>query len=400
MKKYLVLLLCLCFLILGIQFFSKDADARKKDKSEKSETPSEPGIEIEGMADIREAGLSEAYDRALKNAQRRAIEKVLGTIYSAKAVVESSRLIEDIIITKTEGYIKKYKIINKWQEGELAIVRISAQVGKDKLKQDTLAIEEVQQKMSRPRTAIFIDEIMIGKSDKSTSAVSYSLIAEMFIKKGFNIVERVSISQEILNKFLKTSASGIGFTKMAYEIGNKIGADIIISGKVITEKGQKVEVYGVELNPTKADMTIKAVNIDDGRILATITKSGSFPIQTSERDASIRAINSIASNVSDKLITGILKSWEDILNNGNELTLNTKGLDLKQGYEFESALKRYYREVVEVHNKGKSGDIITYTVKFLGNANDMARALSLKDCGFKINDIDFEMNTVDINISR
>ena len=63
----------------------------------------------EGTADIMEAGIAEATDRAYLDAQHKAIEKALGKLYSARTVVESGLFISQTVMANVKGYIRKWE---------------------------------------------------------------------------------------------------------------------------------------------------------------------------------------------------------------------------------------------------------------------------------------------------
>jgi len=64
-------------------------------------------ITVEGM------GMSE--DAAIENAKRNAVEMGIGTIMSSETVVKNSVVFSDNIYAKAIGFVKTYKVTDKFQ---------------------------------------------------------------------------------------------------------------------------------------------------------------------------------------------------------------------------------------------------------------------------------------------
>ena len=63
-------------------------------------------VEAEGQAMIKNGDEPAARDRALEDAQRKAVESAVGTMISAETVMENYQIISDRILAKSAGYIK------------------------------------------------------------------------------------------------------------------------------------------------------------------------------------------------------------------------------------------------------------------------------------------------------
>src|SRR6266478_3685841 len=54
--------------------------------------------------------------RALAEAQKKAVEMVVGVHVSAKTLVSKAIEIQSNILARTDGYVKKYDVLKEWQE--------------------------------------------------------------------------------------------------------------------------------------------------------------------------------------------------------------------------------------------------------------------------------------------
>ncbi|MDD5258894.1 MAG: hypothetical protein PHD29_02900 [bacterium] len=125
MKKFL------CAILLGSLLFSACATGRpninsaNKNKREKEVTEV---VQAEGLAAIFDNDLLDAKKRALGEAQRNAVEMTVGVYVNAATRVEKALMVDQQILSKTNGYIKKYKILSSGREGDLYKTKIEALV--------------------------------------------------------------------------------------------------------------------------------------------------------------------------------------------------------------------------------------------------------------------------------
>jgi len=357
----------------------------------------------EGLAELRKAGAPEAYDRAEQDALKKAIEVALGTIIDARTLGSiSGQILDEKIYSKRAGYIRSYKVISRRVEDDVAYVKVRAVVGLQKLKDDVMALDILQHRMNLPKTLILIDENNLG----SKSDASYNVLVKKFSEKRFTIISPDEISDDYKNKINSLYSSmdkdENQFITLAAKIGMDANADIVIVGKAKAVSGGQINVQGYSgnLKSYQADSSFKVVNVGDGRILAISSKHGAAS-HIVDQTGGINALTKAAESAADELIDQILKAWEDVLNNGNLLTLYVKGLSITDELTFNKSLKNTFREVKEVYAKQKKGDKSVFTVRYLGTARDFATALVTKEnFDFKVNVESYDFGSLVINASK
>ncbi len=352
----------------------------------------------EGLAEIRKAGLADAYDKAEEAAKTKAVEKALGTILDARIIGSSGVILEETIYAKKQGYIKKSEIISKREEDGIAYITVKAEVGLQKLKDDVMGLDIMHKRMNMPKTVVFIKEYNVGKPSKQKAA--YNTIIAKFREKKFDIISPSRISSVKVKKLHKYMASDENlFISTAGDMGMDANADVVIVGKAVSEKAGRV-MEGSKLNSYQADVDFKVVNVGDGRIIAASSKHGAAP-HLSDISGGINAIKKATEPAADDLLDQIIKSWEDILNNGNLITLYVTGLSLTEEIKFEKLFKHYYREVREVYVKQRKGNKSVFTVKYLGSPRDMATALvNKKSFPYKVTVKKYDFGEVTITAKR
>ena len=358
-------------------------------------------VVADGLAEVREAGLADAYDRAEEAAKTKAIEKALGTIIDARIIGSSGVILEETIFAKKQGYIRESEIVSKKEEDGIAYVTVKAEVGMQRLKDDVMALDILQHRMNMPKAIIFIQEESFGKPSRQKA--SYNVIIQKFKEKKFIFISpsKVSAAQrkriKTLYKYMEVDENA--FISSAGKLGFDLEADVVIVGKAVSQKAGRI-MEGSKLNSYQADVDFKVVNVGDGEIIATSSQHGAAA-HLSDNTGSINAITKASGIAADDLIDQILKAWEDKLNNGNLITLKVRGLSMTEAIKFEKLLKAYYREVKEVYAKPKKGTTDVYSVKFLGTPRDMAKILVTKE-GFpyKISDVKHDFGEVNVKAKR
>jgi hypothetical protein len=362
--------------------------------------PNEKIVETTGMADIRKAGEAEAYDRAIEDAQRKGVEEAIGTFVDQQTITEKGVLIKDQISGRSSGYIKNREILKQWKEGGMVYVKVRLVIGMEKLKDDVLALDMAQKRMKMPRVIVYVKESYLGKDNTGTTGTVYNTLISKFAEKKFIIVNRQNptLSGEE-NAMLNSLSSQDRIATMAQAIGAKNSADIVIAGSGEARDAGIGTLYGSDMKSYQANVNLQVINVNDGRIMATTIKQGAAPHINPEQGM-IASLKKVTEPAADDLINQVLAAWEDILNNGNMLTLKVTGLTMTEGFQFQKALKQYFREVKDVFDKGMENGRMVYTVKYLGDAKDFAMALSTVSFGFTVEVSAYDAVSVTIKATK
>ena len=107
-------------------------------------------VEAEGQAMVKNGDEPAARDRALEDAQRKAVESAVGTMISAETVMENYQIISDRILAKSSGYIKNYNIVSSGAENGIYKVVIKALVATGNLSSDVDAISALLKRKGMP----------------------------------------------------------------------------------------------------------------------------------------------------------------------------------------------------------------------------------------------------------
>ena len=169
-----------------------------------------------------------ARDRALKDALRNAVERAMGTFISSSTIVENYRLIEDRILSKSEGYVKSYRILSEEKKDGLYRIRILAQVSGGKLEEDLKGIRLISLQKGRPL-------IYVSSPRKKIR----DFFADKLLSDGFSITTDSS-NADLLLKL--DYAEELEERNLGYEANLGI-FHLYISAKIIDRSGETISAY-------------------------------------------------------------------------------------------------------------------------------------------------------------
>lgn len=139
-------------------------------------------IEAEGWAPISPADLSGTRQRALAEAQKKAVEKVVGVQVAAFTRVEASITVRQRITADIKGYIRRYDVLAEWMDAGFHKMRIKALVSRRRSAQDSPDNVSSQPPPGNPKVsiAIFGKGTAIEGGSNASAAVRSRLLAHGF----------------------------------------------------------------------------------------------------------------------------------------------------------------------------------------------------------------------------
>ncbi|MCK5566113.1 MAG: flagellar assembly protein T N-terminal domain-containing protein, partial [Planctomycetes bacterium] len=129
-------------------------------------------IKAKGYGTIHGNDKAAARDKAIEDAQRKAVEQAMGTMISSESVTKNFQLISDRILSLSSGYIEKYRVISEKEIDDEVEVEIAAIVGMSKLNDSVQAIKNLIRRMDRPKIMVLIAEQSIREEGQQLSEKS------------------------------------------------------------------------------------------------------------------------------------------------------------------------------------------------------------------------------------
>jgi hypothetical protein len=323
-------------------------------------------VEAEGSAPI-EISYQQAQRDALHDAQRNAVEKALGTIISSETIVENYILIKDKILTRVNGYVKKYKILSTSSQNQVYANKIRAEVEKMALADDIAALAQILPRMNYPSLAVLLQEqslsARLDKTDLNLQAARQT-IEKRLKQKGFTLVHIDALQAKNLMDGRQKSG---GYT-----------AQLLVNGTASVQDNG-ASPYSDRFHSYAATISADIYETATGQILASASTQAVVP-HHSFAIGSQAALQKAAGEMADKLCRRIVKTWLDSCYNEHQVILVVNGTTFSDLPELTGKLSDL-SGIAGVHQKTFSRGRAELVIKWQ-NCNTMRLAGIIDDLDF------------------
>ena len=322
-------------------------------------------ITVYGESPIYDGKVVPARKRALEDAFRTAVRKVIGTMVTAESYTQNAISIDDSIVTKAKGYIKTYEILEEQTNKGSILLKAKVVVSVEPIRDDLTAMKILIESMGNPRVVVLIDE-----EGQETVRHSYaaSQITKALTDKAFYIVDPFSkgnlTEKEILNAFKKGDFRGLD--------SDKLKADILMVGKGRVENVTNVGLAGLVGSIVNLDM--KVIRIETGKIITeqSIRMNGvGANSESSYKDAFSKA----GEKISGLLINEITKVWGASLLNGRDVILEVSVDDYMKLKDFKRRISQLFG-VRQVNQQSFKNGKALFRLRFTGSPQTLADIIS------------------------
>jgi len=359
----------------------------------------------EGIAVIVDNNTALARDQAVKDALRMVVEQTVGTMISSETVVQSYEVLQDQIYSKTQGYIRNYNIINESPDGNLYRVTIQANVAKGVLKNDLMALGLLIARKNMPRIMIMVAEQNVGMhhyaywwhvvTGHADLTITENTLMEKLAEKGFNIVDH---SVKTKNMQISNAYKIESLTNDAIKtIGNLYDAEVVIYGKALSKLAGSV--MGSSMKSAQADVSLRAVNTDNGQVIASSTNHAAA-VHPSEVNAGTEALKLAAEGIAEKLITQIINRWSQDVSEGTMIQVVISGIkSYNHLVKFKEIIQKKIRGVAGLYQRDFSSGVATLDINISTTAQNLADELIVIDyAGFVIDITSITQNSINLEM--
>lgn len=307
---------------------------------------------------------------AIALAQRLAIEQVAGVYIKSKTSVKNFQVLQDEILTTSEGFIDTQKILEQKEDAKTKKVKVKIQF-KVKSKDLAKAIDELADlilKTGNKRIMLFIDETHDNQVAKISSLQTG--IEDLLIGRSFPIIdveysnkiraEERTLMQEILNSDSK-----------AAELARQKGAEIVIIGtaKISYDK------FDGKFHQAMANIILKAVNASTAQKLASKQASISGG-ETTKEGAYMAAGKRGGQEIGEQLTNDFIRALLQEMKQGVKIMIVLTGISnyRKQVLPFTKLLKEIPK-VKGAEQRSYGGDRAEFEVLYQGTQTDLETAI-------------------------
>ena len=145
-------------------------------------------VEAEGLVPYKADDLPGTKAAALAEAQKSAVELVVGVYVTAKTRVEKAVAIEQNILTKAAGYVKRYEILSEGRSGDWYKMRIRALVSTKEIHEDLDSVGALKQPaVGYPRVAVSLQEF-VGEKESGAN-IATQAVTQVLLNAGYKVVD-------------------------------------------------------------------------------------------------------------------------------------------------------------------------------------------------------------------
>lgn len=359
-------------------------------------------IESSGTGSIVAGDVAHARDDAIDDALRTGIEQALGMLVESETLTENYQLIEDRIISKTQGYVQNYRVVSEGKRDEMLYeVTVEARIKVADIKNDLEGIQTLMRRKNTPRMMVLIEERNVGETpgyhaiDADLNTAETALM-DAFMAKGFRFVDESTVKRNLTQQ--KRAAVLAGDTEQAVAIGKMVGAEVLLAGKALA-KATEITAYGTKIRSQQATVSVRAIRTDTGDIIATSNAQGKFS-HIDDIAGGTAAIQKASEKVAAEIMDEILQQWQSDVSSGSTVSLQVQGLtDFDLLSKFKSSLSYYVRGMESLNQRSWNNGIAVFEVVLKGNADDLAKRLSNKEMdGHMLQVIGMSQNSVSVKL--
>lgn len=368
--KYLIMVLLVFVLMLG-QAFAQDAEITMS-------------VKAEGSAAVKNNDLGQAKDEALADAKRNAVEAGVGVFVKSEALGKDYMVVEKTILTKSEGYISWWEVIEgsqkveKFEGNQLLTIKISAKVKLLSLIGDLSDIEVIYEQMQRPRIMVLMAETNMEKDAKGLP-VSANAIMRVLQEKRFDVVDPEVIKQLVANE-ANRAAIERGDTKAAAILAMNQGAEILVLGTADANEQSLDDLTGGGIKSASALVNARVVYADTGDVLFSPKQGEGKGASTSKAsEAGSKALDAAGTNLikndTQAFAAQVLARWARELQNGRTFRLTCNSVSYKEFGDIKKAVKRF-RGYVKIVREKYDAKVATMDVVFKSDPDSFRERLS------------------------
>ena len=228
---------------------------------------------------------------ALRDAERIAVENVVGTYIDSQTMVSQGKVALDDIYAKATGFVRNTNVISEGTTSDGYTVNTD---GNSALISQLTAIR----RLNDPRIAVVV--LNRGQRDE----ISETAINERLIDMGFSHVVDANLVASLQDAQLLEHVYNGGSS--IHSVGSNFGVDFLVLGKTTTDSRQ-IEIpdfqggyKNTRLTSGKAEMTAKIIRFDTGDIVGSFAVEASG-IENGSGYAEKKAVKALAVQAAEKV---------------------------------------------------------------------------------------------------
>ncbi len=334
-------------------------------------------VQAAGLAAVQSHDLAGAYAQAERNALREAVETAVGTLVSGQTRVSHLAVVEDEILTRTAGYVERYRVVDRRRlDARTVQVTLDAVVRLGALEQSLAALDLLVDAVGSPRLLCLGRLVTVGKPPADGGVATALRRALSRASNRFALVAPVSPAV--------ASASWDDIATVA-ALGRRQGAEVVIRAEVAVQAAPDAPVPfsgGVSLGQlgicsAQAQVQLDALWTDSGQAFASLSLTEKAAAPTAAAAAE-KAVRSGTERAAGQLVQRLAEDWRERVYNGQWVRLVVDGPAAQQD-GFKALASGRLPSLESLVPRSRSGDVAVYDARCRGTGFRLARDLAACD---------------------
>ena len=326
-----------------------------------------------------------AKEQAKDDALRNCVQQVARTIVTAATETDQAQLLSDKIFAHSEGYVRKFQVLEDKQDGNTWVTKLRCEVSEAKLDEDMLAFGIAYRRAGMPRVFVLVAEQAInatqatgwwqGGGNTADLRVMENAFMDRMEKSGFTFVD-----PEVLQGKVKLEAIGADPNlQQAREIGVKSGADLVVVGRAIAKPLGEIQIQNGTFYSAVANVSARAVRTDTGEIVATAEFTGTAGRGFEQTTAGRNAFSEAGRQLARELFAKIGKVWTREQSGSKRIAMAVLGVDdYARLAAFKNVLVQSVRGVKDVQERSMENGRAELDVTLAGTSQSFATDLATR----------------------
>lgn len=260
-------------------------------------------IEAEGWSPIDPQDEAATKARALAEAQKKAVERVVGVFISAKTRVDQAVNVDSRILANVKGYIRKYDVVAEKEEGGFHKTKIRALVLYQKIGEDLRDLGLVRPPPPPGNPSVVVRVKAKGQGKDAMADAAASGVRRGLLERGFSVVD-----EDLKDVGMVRSTD----TAAALAAVKRAKADVVVTGEAEAYPIEDARLAG--FRSVRARVTLQAVKAG-GQVLSQKTQeaSGLDPAAPVAEGKAYDAAGALAGEAMANELSALLKGRVNVL---------------------------------------------------------------------------------------
>jgi hypothetical protein len=364
-----------------------------------AQQPAQPAAEdsrtvtANGASTYRQDDLARSREEAIEAARRDAVEQVMGVFISSESEMKNFDLVKDEVLSKTQGFVKRSKVVKEGRDGPMFQVTIEAEVSKGAfLKEMNDSLEGLYRRVGKPRVMLVIQE----RADNSGAGLNAAEkeIRKILLAQGFTFVDPKVLTRA---QMADLEARGKDVDKdTLIRLGQSTKAEILITGQSRTSSKGEFNRF----SRVQADVSLDVLKTDNGQIMASEVHSA-LGLHIAPETAAMNAIQKAAQEITPKIMQQVTYQWIKDKNEGARLEMTVRNTSFGDLVNLRRSLGNSVRGVKKVTQRSFSQGTAMLELETRDPAERVAESISETQFqGFSLEIVDVTSTSLIVNMKK